>query len=113
MDYAELLEFSDDFSSDEPEYLTKCRKRALRRVMDMHKARDRRYVDRKVHYRDWYSHLHQYSKGKIHCSCNLCRFRPNWDPDNKPMQDMRQLEGISCQMSEYLRGDMEVANEGT
>ena len=25
----------------------------------------------------WYDHLHQYSKGKIHCSCPICRCKTN------------------------------------
>ncbi len=108
MDYAllndifdDVSQISDDELADIEDFLTKDRRRAHRRVLNIHKARHRRYVDRKVHYRDWYSHLHQYSKGKIHCSCNLCRFRPNWDPDNKPIQDVRNLVDMNQQLRDF------------
>lgn len=42
------------------------------------KALRKRKIDKQVHWcgRDgehtWYNNLHEYSKGKIHCSCGLC-----------------------------------------
>ena len=30
-------------------------------------------LDHEIHHFYWYKNDGQYSKGKIHCSCNLCR----------------------------------------
>lgn len=52
----------------------------------------------------WYDHLHQYSKGKIHCSCPICRCKTNdkhglpgtamnWSvKDQKRLEAMREQE---------------------
>ena len=60
------------------------RTRAWRRYKNYTKAKRKRDIDRKRCYysyiepdkRDeylWYKFFHQYSKGKIHCSCPMCR----------------------------------------
>lgn len=44
----------------------------------------------------WYEHLHQYSKGKIHCSCPLCAAKTN--PKRKlisvgnTLQDQKRID---------------------
>lgn len=85
------------------DYLTKNMSRARRRALDLSKARRKAHLAKEVYGIDYYKYLHQYSKNKIHCSCNLCRFRPNYDPDNKPMQDVRNLLDIRQQLDEVKK----------
>ena len=75
--------------------------RAERRHNDIKKALRKRKLSHEIYDIDWYKHLHQYSKNKIHCSCNLCKFRPNYDPDNKPFQDIRRLISMQDSLDEY------------
>ena len=59
------------------------RTRAWRRYKDYIKAKRKRDIDRartrpwvdpsEIEDYLWYKHFHQYSKGKIHCSCPMCR----------------------------------------
>ncbi len=75
-----------------------------RRKKNCAKAMRKRSISRQVHIHEWYDNLHQYSKNKIHCSCQMCRFRSGWDPDRKPMADLRRIEGMKYQLSEFYRG---------
>lgn len=45
----------------------------------------------------WYNSLHQYSKGKIFCSCYLCRnkTRDKKKKDNWSLRDKRSFEKLS------------------
>ena len=51
---------------------------AMNRHNSRKKALRKRTIDRQVHWcgrnneYSWYDNLHEYSKGKIHCSCWLC-----------------------------------------
>ena len=51
---------------------------------------------------DWYDNLHEYSKGKIHCSCPICRIRTS---DRKsiisepPVRDKRKLEALEQELN--------------
>ena len=54
------------------EFAQKPNKRALRRKLNMSKARRKAFISRSVYGLDWYRHLHQYSKNKVHCSCPMC-----------------------------------------
>jgi len=57
------------------------RSRADRRKLDWHKAVRKQNIVRTVYRwpdgKGWYDYLHQYSKGKIHCSCPLCAAKSN------------------------------------
>lgn len=77
--------------------------RALRRYLNTKKALRKRNICRKVYGHEWYFSLHEYSKNKIHCSCGMCRFKPSWDPDAKPMQDIRTEEHMNSRIKEYER----------
>ena len=84
------------------EFAQKPNKRALRRKLNMSKARRKAFISRSVHGLDWYRHLHQYSKNKVHCSCNLCRFRSSFEPDEEPVQDLKRLEDMEEQLNEIV-----------
>ena len=45
----------------------------------------------------WYNNLHQYSKGKIFCSCYLCRnkTRDKKKKDNWSLRDKRSFDKLS------------------
>ena len=53
--------------------------RARRRKNNWRKARRKEWIVRHIYCWDkgWYDNLHQYSKGKIHCSCPLCAAKTN------------------------------------
>ena len=51
----------------------KPKNRAKRRKNDWKKAIRKKKLIHFYSIGDWYKHLHQYSKGKIHCSCSLCK----------------------------------------
>ena len=75
---------------------------AQRRHNNVKKAIHKRNISRAVYGMDWYNNLHQYSDNKIHCSCNLCRFRPVWDPNNKPISDVKKEASMKYKLDEYL-----------
>ena len=80
----------------------KNKRRAKRRKQDVTKAIRKRSICNTMYGKDWYDNLHQYSKNKVHCSCNMCRFRPVWNPDAKPVSDMRKADAMDYKMDEYL-----------
>ena len=77
--------------------------RALRRHYNIKKALRKQKLARKVYGYDWYNSLHAYSDNKIHCSCQMCRFKSVWNPNNKPIQDLRQIESMNNQLKEYYK----------
>ena len=77
--------------------------RAWRRHKSLTKAKRKAKISKEVYGLDWCDNLHQYSKNKVHCSCNLCRFRPVWDPDAKPISDCRKLDAMKFSLEEYRR----------
>ena len=50
----------------------KDRSRHTRRKKDAHKAIRKQKIAQEVYSYEWYDNLHEYSKGKIHCSCPMC-----------------------------------------
>lgn len=80
--------------------------RALRRHNNVKKAIRKRNISNRVYGFDWYDNLHQYSDNKIHCSCNLCRFRPVTAPNALTMQDMRNMEKLNVRMKLYEVGEL-------
>lgn len=85
--------------ADPPEFDKKNRARAKRRKTDIVHAKRKRNKDRalrghNISFKDWYDNLHEYSKGKIHCSCPMCRARTNSKKamvSEPPIRDRRKL----------------------
>lgn len=80
---------------------------AERRHNDWKKAiRKRRISSAYCKDHPWYDHLHQYSKGKIHCSCALCRCKTNdkhglpGPAMNWPASDTRKMESMESQQEQ-------------
>lgn len=82
------------------EFAQKPNRRALRRKLNLSKARRKAFLSRNIYGIDWYRHMHQYSKNKIHCSCNLCCFQSFFEPDQKPLQDKKRIEDMDEQIKE-------------
>lgn len=81
------------------------RDRAFTRKMDFIKAVRKRNIS--VHNYGWeyYDNLHQYSKNKIHCSCDMCRRRPLWGAGknsiaNDSIADQRRQVAMDEQLKE-------------
>lgn len=49
-----------------------------RDVRDKNIQRKKR-ISKAVYGLDWYPHDGQYSKGKVHCGCGLCKFGKKYD----------------------------------
>lgn len=75
--------------------------RGERRKTNLRKAERKRNISKHVYGFSWYDNLHQYSKNKVHCSCNLCRFRNAWNPNAKPISDMRKIDSCNEQYREW------------
>lgn len=72
---------------------------------DWHKAIRKQRIAREIYGSDVYDNLHQYSKNKIHCSCDLCRRRPSWGAGknsikNESIPDQRKFEKLNYQEDE-------------
>lgn len=50
------------------------RNRAYLRSVRYKNIRRKKRISKSVYGLDWYKHDGQYSKGKIHCGCGLCKF---------------------------------------
>lgn len=87
--------------------LTKNKKRAVRRKNSVTKAIRKRDIARQIYCgdKDYYSNLHQYSKNKIHCSCQMCRFRSAWDPNQKTHSDAMKEEAFNYKLMEYMKNE--------
>lgn len=59
----------------------------LRNVRDK-KIRRKKRISKSVYGLDWYHHDGQYSKGKIHCACGLCKFGKRYGLPT--VRDMRE-----------------------
>ena len=100
--------FDDDIDLDNfNNYLDKSKKRAIRRKVNVIKAKRKQIIDKNIHNsyntHPWYNNLHQYSKNKIHCSCPLCAFNhKKFRHKNYTIQDLKQLENMDYQEREYL-----------
>ena len=59
----------------------------IRDVRDR-KIRKKKRLSKSVYGFEWYSHDGQYSKGKIHCGCGLCKFGKKYGlPTIRDMRD--------------------------
>ena len=88
------------------------RNRAYRRYMNYIKAKRKKDIDTAISWGGYlyYNNLHQYSKGKIHCSCPMCRLKtkskgrhkrgligPSYNP---PMKDRRKNDSMNEDLKE-------------
>ena len=81
--------------------------RATRRKNNCRKAKRKEWIVHHVYGwpEGWYNNLHEYSKGKIHCSCPLCAAKTN--PKRKRIgrgftgRDARRAEAMDCEEKEY------------
>ena len=86
------------------------RTRAWRRYKDYTKAKRKMKLARWP----WYSHFHQYSKNKIHCSCPMCRRKTKNNGAaafyngvyNPSLMDKRRADAMTISEQEYKRGKM-------
>ena len=60
------------------------------------KALRKRKIDMQVHWycseHPWYNNLHEYSKGKIHCSCGLCAAKTR--KHGPTISDIRKIQRL-------------------
>ena len=100
------------------------RSRPWRRWKDYTKARRKYELDKELSYMGYdpktgeqrqylyYKNLHEYSKGKIHCSCPLCSAKTRnkgnckrWAPAlNYKPSDRRKVDSWNNQMEELYEG---------
>lgn len=94
---------------EELEY-TKNKKKAERRKNDWHHALRKKH--RSAYYcqdQAWYQNLHQYSKGKIHCSCPMCASKTRGKivkkmcgpGENWSERDRRRMDSMEESVREY------------
>lgn len=83
------------------------RTRARRRHVDFKKAIRKRNICVGIDGEEWYKHLHQYSKNKIHCSCPLCRCKSRYHNEKKGsninwgQKDRKSLDDMEEQVTEW------------
>ena len=72
---------------------------SYRRDMRNRKIHHRKYICNHVYGFEWYEHDGQYSKGKIHCGCGLCKFGKKYGLPT--FRDERENELVKSLMREY------------
>ena len=89
--------------------------RSQRRYTDYTKAVRKQDISKQCYGFEWYDNLHEYSKGKVHCGCCMCREKTNnkgrkhrhvWYPlINWKQSDRKKLESMKEEFDEYIGGD--------
>ena len=77
--------------------------RRYARRMTYLKAKRKRRIDQERsagRWPDWYNNLHQYSKGKIHCSCGMCRCKTK--DSGYPIQDLKRILEMEYEKGEAI-----------
>lgn len=97
--------YSDDLTDAEAESLfstTKESKRGDRRKIDYKKARRKARIDLAQSYDGLplYDNLHQYSKNKIHCSCQLCRGKDCFGRHVTTEQEVKSRDEMLAELKE-------------
>ena len=97
--------YSDDLTDAEAESLfstTKESKRGDRRKIDYKKARRKARIDIAQSYDGLplYDNLHQYSKNKIHCSCQLCRGKDCFGRHVTTEQEVKSRDEMLAELKE-------------
>lgn len=85
------------------------RHRGNRRKQDAAKAIRKRKLAKELYQLDWYDNLHEYSKGKIHCSCPMCRAKTNGKKNiktgstsnNWKRSDLLKIAAMEAKEKEY------------
>lgn len=106
------------------------RSRAWRRWKNYTKARRKRELDKELTalwYHDgelvqrlYYPFLNQYNKGKIHCSCPMCRNKTNNKGaaalyngvHNPTLMDKRREDAMDADEFDFLRNDIPEQSSG-
>lgn len=81
--------------------------RALKRKNDWRKAKRKEWIVHHVYGwpEGWYHNLHEYSKGKIHCSCPMCAAKTN--PKRRRIargyngSDQRRIDEMMFEENDY------------
>ena len=67
------------------------------------KALRKQKIAKKLYGGERFDNLHQYSKNKVHCSCQLCRFRSVFNPNAKTYSDMKKELSMEAKLNEYYK----------
>mgnify|MGYP004509966937 FL=1 len=103
---SEVLDiYSDDLTDAETESLfitLKDDKKGKRRKIDYKKARRKARIDlaRSCDGLPLYDNLHQYSKNKIHCSCQLCRGKDCFGRHVTTEQEVKSRDEMLAELKE-------------
>ncbi|RHT06255.1 hypothetical protein DW884_17125 [Ruminococcus sp. AM40-10AC] len=97
--------YSDNLTDAEAESLfstTKESKRGDRRKIDYKKAKRKARIDlaRSCDGLPLYDNLHQYSKNKIHCSCQLCRGKDCFGRHVTTEQEVKSRDEMLVELKE-------------
>lgn len=79
--------------------------RSRSRKLNWKHALRKRTIARNILGGEYYPHLHQYSKNKIHCSCCMCSPRKGWglnpnSPANYRISDQRKIQSMRKKLEE-------------
>lgn len=83
------------------------RDRGYYRTMARRKAMRKRNICRHAYGFEWYNDFHRYSKGKIHCSCPMCRFgmfdvgRNTADMRHRSMSTRRRFNSYNQKLADW------------
>jgi hypothetical protein len=99
----------------------KANSRAYNRDVSRRKALRKKRITEEVYYScyknnlPYFANLHQFSKGKIHCSCGMCMAKTrnkkyrrrhiygNYAPSiNYKISDKRKVEAMAADINEYM-----------
>lgn len=77
------------------------RNRAYFRNVRYKNIRRKKRISKSVYGLDWYKHDGQYSKGKIHCGCGLCKFGKKYGLPT--VKDMREKSRERIMLEDYKK----------
>lgn len=72
---------------------------AYRRYVRYKVIKRKKRISNAVYGLDWYKHDGQYSKGKIHCGCGLCKFEKKFGLPT--IRDMRERSREEILLRDY------------
>lgn len=73
---------------------------AYRRYIRTKTIRRKKCICNAVYGSDWYKHDGQYSKGKIHCGCGLCKFGKKYGLPT--VRDMREESREKLLLDDFI-----------
>lgn len=100
----QFFETSIDMEEEVEEIiLMKDKSRAKRRKNNVYKAIRKKKISQSISLLPKEKKgLHEYSKNKIHCSCNYCKFRSKFNPNQRTYSDMKKDVSMDYKMKEYI-----------